>query len=98
MRRSYNKLSFHLIIVQTHARHRDFQTTMKYNRATQQQMREQIESYFVVNPEVKVQSRRNELMDKFLKGELSASEFIRLSDSEVKPKQFKPTTGFIGYL
>ena len=49
---------------------------MKYNRPTQQQMREEIESCFVVNPEVKVQSIRNELMDKFLRGELSASEFI----------------------
>lgn len=86
------------LIVQTHARHRDFQTTMKYNRPTQQQMREEIENCFVGKSEMINQSGRKELLDKFLKGELSGSEFIQLSDNNPKPKQLKPDEGLTGYV
>ena len=85
------------LIVQMHARHKDFQTTMRYNRPTQQQIREEIESCFVGKTEPKNESRIRELLDKFFRREISGSELGRLLENDLQPKQFKPDGELIGY-
>lgn len=86
------------LIVQMHARHKDFQTTMKYNRPTQQQMREEIESCFVGKTELRNETRIKELMDKFFGREISGSELGRLLENDERPKQSKPETELAGYI
>jgi hypothetical protein len=81
-----------------HARHKDFQTTMKYNRPTQQQMREEIESCFVGKTELRNETRIKELMDKFFGREISGSELGRLLENDERPKQSKPETELAGYI
>jgi len=82
--------------VQVHARHRDFKTTMIYNRPTQQQMKLDIERILVRKPEINDEDRQKVVIDKYLRGELTQNQFVSVLDS-LQPKQLKQETEFTGY-
>lgn len=84
------------LTVQTHARHSDFKTTMRYNRPTQQQMRSDIEKIFVVKDNLTDEDRHRAILDKYLKGELSINEFAT-SLRDMRPKELKHHSEFTGY-
>jgi site-specific recombinase XerD len=66
------------LTVQQHIGHRDFRTTMRYNRPTQQQMKSQIEKAFVIKSEMTTEDRTKALFDKYLRGEITISELNKL--------------------
>ena len=82
--------------VQVHARHRDFKTTMIYNRPTQQQMKADIERIFVKKPNITEEDRQKAVIDKYLRGELTQNQFVSVLES-LQPKQLKRETEFTGY-
>jgi site-specific recombinase XerD len=83
--------------VQAHARHSDFQTTMLYNRPTQQQMREDIQRCFTQQP--RDDTKRNSLyLEQYCRGEISSEEFLQLLVVPPKKTQSRPTTEPAGYL
>ena len=84
------------LTVMRHARHRDFRTTMVYNRPTQQQMKADIERIFVVKRGITDEDRAKALIDKYLHGGLSIDEISKLL-AVMQPKQLKPKTEFTGY-
>jgi site-specific recombinase XerD len=84
------------LTVQTHARHHSFRTTMIYNRPTQQQMKQDIERIFVVKKEITTEDREKAVTDKYLRGEITMDEMVRLLEV-MRPKQLKPSSEFPGY-
>lgn len=86
-----------LLTVQHHAGHRDFRTTMKYNRPTQQQMKSQIERGFVIKSEMIAEDRAKAVFDKYLWGEITMSEPNKLLEV-MQPKDINPNSEFTGYV
>ena len=84
------------LTVQHHAGHRDFRTTMRYNRPTQQQMKSQIERAFVVKSEMTTEERAKAVFDKYLRGEITMSELNKLLEV-MRPKDINPETELTGY-
>jgi site-specific recombinase XerD len=84
------------LIVQRHARHNSFRTTMIYNRPTQQQMKDDIERIFVKKSVLEDKDREKAVFDKYLKGEITVQEAMTLLEV-MRPKQLKPTSEFPGY-
>jgi len=84
------------LIVQRHARHNSFRTTMIYNRPTQQQMKDDIERIFVKKSVLEDKDREKAVFDKYIKGEITVQEAITLLDV-MRPKQLKPSSEFPGY-
>jgi len=82
--------------VQVHARHRDFKTTMIYNRPTQQQMKADIERILVKKPIITGEDRQKVVIDKYLWGDLTANQLTSVLES-MEPKQLKPKIECIGY-
>ncbi len=83
--------------VQHHARHRNFKTTMIYNRPTQQQMRKDIERVFVAKKDLTKKDRVNAVIDKYLRGEISNNEMSRILEA-IRPKQLNHQSEFTGYV
>ncbi len=79
-----------------HARHNSFNTTRIYNRPTQQQMKQDIERIFVVKKEITTEDREKAVTDKYLRGEITMDEMVRLLEV-MRPKQLKPSSEFPGY-
>jgi integrase len=84
------------LIVQRHARHNSFRTTMIYNRLTQQQMKDDIERIFVKKSVLEDKDREKAVFDKYLKGEITVQEAMTLLEV-MRPKQLKPSSEFPGY-
>jgi len=82
--------------VQEHARHKDFRETMKYNRPTQQQMKEDIERVFVTKSDLNDNDRSRAVFDKYLRGEITSSELHNYLEL-IRPKQLKRDSEFTGY-
>ena len=76
------------LTVQTHARHSDFNTTMRYNRPTQQQMKADIEKVFVVKPEINNEDRIKTVFDRYIKGDITINELHSLLEA-IRPKELK---------
>ena len=70
---------------------------MIYNRPTQQQMKQDIERIFVVKKEITTEDREKAVTDKYLHGEITIDEMVRLLEA-MRPKQLKPISEFTGYL
>jgi hypothetical protein len=71
---------------------------MKYDRPTQQQIREEIESCFVGKTEPKNENRIRELLDKFFRREISGYELGQILENDRPPKQLKPEIELAGYI
>lgn len=84
------------LTVQQHARHRNFATTMLYNRPTQQQMKADIERVFVTKTHLNDDDRIRAITDKYLRRELSDNEFHALLET-LRPKQLKKEADLHGY-
>lgn len=82
--------------VQVHARHRDFKTTMIYNRPTQQQMKMDIENTLVKKPNLTEEDRQRAIIDKFIRGELTPDQLTSVLE-HFRPKQLKPESGITIY-
>ena len=85
------------LTVQRHARHKNFTTTMAYNRPTQQQMKADIERVFSVKQDLTDQDRGKIICDKYLHGEITLEE-MHAQLEITQPKQLKPGTEFPGYV
>jgi len=83
--------------VQHRARHRNFKTTMIYNRPTQQQMKNDIERAFVIKNELTKKDRVEAVIDKYLRGELSNNEMSQILEA-IRPKQLNHKSEFTGYV
>ena len=84
------------LIVQRHARHNSFRTTMIYNRPTQQQMKDDIERIFVKKSVLEDKDREKAVFDKYLKGEITVQEAMPHLEV-IRPKKLKPSSQFPGY-
>ena len=82
--------------VQHHARHRNFKTTMIYNRPTQQQMKQDIERAFVQKKDMTKENTVEAVVDKYLRGELSNKEMSQALEA-IRPKQLNHESEFTGY-
>lgn len=84
------------LTLQNHVGHRDFRTTMKYNRHTQQQMKSQIEGAFVVKSNMTNEERAKAVFDKYLRGEISINEMNKMLEV-MRPKDINPKSELTGY-
>jgi len=84
------------LTVQNHAGHKDFRTTMGYNRPTQQQMKSQIEGAFVVKSDMTNEERAKGIFDKYLRGEISINEMNKILEV-MRPKDINPNSELTGY-
>ncbi|MBU0497851.1 MAG: tyrosine-type recombinase/integrase [Candidatus Thermoplasmatota archaeon] len=85
------------LTVQNHAGHRDFRTTMMYNRPTQQQMKSQIEKAFVIKSNMTNEERAKAVFDKYLRGEISINEMNKMLEV-MRPKELNSNSDFTGYV
>lgn len=83
--------------VQEHARHKDFRTTMAYNRPTQQQMKADIERVFVTKRNLDDSDRSRAMFDRYLKGDITSSELHDYLDV-MRPKKLKRDSELSGYV
>lgn len=83
--------------VQEHARHKNFKTTMGYNRPTQQQMKADIERVFVTKSDLDDTDRSRAMFDKYLKGEITSGE-LRNYLEFMRPKKLKRDSELTGYV
>lgn len=84
------------LTVQEHARHGRFETTMRYNRPTQQQMKADIERIFVRKKEIDEEDRIKAVVDKYIRGEITSNELHAII-SMLRPKQLNPKPELSGY-
>ena len=59
-------------------------------------MKQDIERIFVVKNDVTNENREKAVTDKYLRGEITIDEMVRLLEV-MRPKQLKPRTEFTGY-